>query len=106
MATTGESAPTRLRSMRTSSISIALTSSRRTTTLVGVALRSTQVQLPISRFLFDEETITMTMTMTTLLTLGFLGYKSVAPERLVSSFSESQHDGSWNFRDSKRKTRN
>lgn len=76
--------------------------------IVGMALRSTQVQLPISRFLFlfDKETMTMTMTMTTLLTLGFLGYKSVAPERLVSSFSESQHDGSWNFRDSKRKTRN
>lgn len=72
--------------------------------IVGMALRSTQVQLLISRFLFlfDEETITMT----TLLALGFLGYKSVAPERLVSSFSESQHDGSWNFRDSKRKTRN
>lgn len=50
--------------------------------IVGMALRSTQVQLPISRFLFlfDEETMTMTMTMTTLLTLGFLGYKSVAPE--------------------------
>ncbi len=35
--------------------------------IVGMALRSTQVQLPISRFLllFDEET----MTITTLLTL-------------------------------------
>ena len=49
--------------------------------IVGMALRSTQVQLPISRFLFlfDEET----MTMTTLLALGFLGYKSLKPATLV-----------------------
>ena len=51
MATTGESAPTRRSSMRTSSISVALPSSRRTTALVGTALRSNQ-RPPNFRFLF------------------------------------------------------
>ena len=40
MATTGLALPTRLRSLRTTSVSIALTSSRRPTALVGTALRS------------------------------------------------------------------
>ncbi len=40
MATTGLALPTRLRSMHTTSLLIALSSSRRTTTTVGVALRS------------------------------------------------------------------
>ena len=51
--------------------------------IVGMALRSTQVQLPISRFLFLFDKETMTMTMTTLLALGFLGYKSLKPATLV-----------------------
>ena len=40
MAATGESTPTSQRSMRTASISPAPTSTRRTTTIVGAALRS------------------------------------------------------------------